>query len=165
MDALKEYTLYAFAIGFGATMVMDLWGIFAARVLKFPPPNYALVGRWIGTMPQGRFVHSGIAQSPPIAGERIIGWAAHYFIGIVFAGLLLSVNGIAWAHNPTLLPALGIGLLTLVAPFFVMQPGMGAGIAASRTPNPTQARLRSVLTHFVFGAGLYSAAQAATVLL
>ena len=33
--------------------------------------------------------------------------------------------------------------------------GMGAGIAASRTPTPWKNRLRSLLTHAVFGAGLY----------
>jgi hypothetical protein len=38
-----------------------------------------------------------------------------------------------------------------------MQPGMGAGIAASRTPRPNSARLHSVVTHAVFGLGLYAA--------
>jgi len=32
---------------------------------------------------------------------------------------------------------------------------MGAGIAACKTPNPAQARLRSVINHTVFGFGLY----------
>ena len=36
-----------------------------------------------------------------------------------------------------------------------MQPGMGAGIAASRTPAPNKARLQSLLNHGVFGVGLY----------
>lgn len=41
-----------------------------------------------------------------------------------------------------------------------MQPGMGAGIAASRTPNPRAARLQSLVTHAVFGLGLYLAGLA-----
>jgi Protein of unknown function (DUF2938) len=36
-----------------------------------------------------------------------------------------------------------------------MQPSLGLGVAASRTPNPTQARLKSLMTHSVFGVGLY----------
>jgi hypothetical protein len=40
----------------------------------------------------------------------------------------------------------------------VMQPAMGAGIAASRTPRPNLARLRSVVTHTVYGLGLYASA-------
>jgi hypothetical protein len=39
-----------------------------------------------------------------------------------------------------------------------MQPGMGAGIAARRTPRPGAARLQSLVTHAVFGFGLYAAA-------
>jgi hypothetical protein len=39
----------------------------------------------------------------------------------------------------------------------VMQPAMGAGIAAGRTPRPWMARVHSVLTHGVFGLGLYVA--------
>jgi hypothetical protein len=41
-------------------------------------------------------------------------------------------------------------------PFLVMQPAMGAGIAASRTRNPGAARLQSLVTHAVFGLGLYT---------
>ena len=40
-----------------------------------------------------------------------------------------------------------------------MQPGMGAGIAASRTPRPAAARLHSLVTHAIFGIGLYAAGR------
>jgi nitrous oxidase accessory protein NosD len=46
-----------------------------------------------------------------------------------------------------------------------MQPGMGAGIAASRTPKPAVARINSLLTHATFGLGLYLAALATSRLL
>jgi hypothetical protein len=49
-----------------------------------------------------------------------------------------------------------VGLGSVAAPFLLMQPGMGAGIAASRTPRPTAARLRSLVTHGIFGLGLYA---------
>jgi Protein of unknown function (DUF2938) len=58
-----------------------------------------------------------------------------------------------------------VGLLTLVAPFFIMQPGMGAGIAASKTPNPNVARRRSVVAHTVFGIGLYGSALLSALLI
>jgi hypothetical protein len=57
-----------------------------------------------------------------------------------------------------------IGLGTIVAPWFVMQPGMGAGIAASSTPNPSAARLRNLATHAVYGIGLYFSAVALSIL-
>jgi hypothetical protein len=45
-----------------------------------------------------------------------------------------------------------------------MQPGMGAGIAASRTPRPVAARMQSLLTHIIFGLGLYASAWILTFL-
>ena len=54
--------------------------------------------------------------------------------------------------------ALLVGVVTVAAPFLLMQPGMGAGIAASRTPRPAIARVHSLLNHLAFGAGLYLSA-------
>lgn len=148
----------AVLIGVGATIVMDLWGVFLKRCFGIPSLNFAMVGRWIGHFPRGRFVHDAIAQASPVRGEGVIGWSAHYAIGIVFAGFLLSMWGLDWARQPTLLPALIVGVATVAAPFFIMQPGMGAGFAASKTPRPNVARLRSLATHTVFGFGLYVSA-------
>ena len=60
-----------------------------------------------------------------------------------------------WLARPTLLPALLFGMVSVLVPYLIMQPSFGLGIAASRTPNPTQARLRSLVAHATFGAGLY----------
>jgi hypothetical protein len=93
----------------------------------------------------------------------VIGWTAHYVIGIAFAAMLLAGWGLDWACHPTISPALIVGIGSVVAPFFVMQPAMGAGIAASRTPRPAVARLHSVVTHAVFGLGLYVTALVVSV--
>ena len=47
------------------------------------------------------------------------------------------------------------GIATVVFPFFILQPSLGLGIAASKTPRPAQARLKSLVTHTIFGLGLY----------
>jgi hypothetical protein len=159
MNETFEFAIRAAMTGIGATIVMDLWGLAATRALRFPPLDFTLVGRWLGHMRHGRFRHDSIARAAPVAGERVIGWTAHYVIGVGFAALLLALYGLDWARRPTLLPALIVGLATLAAPFFLMQPGMGAGIAASRTPNPGEARMRSVWNHLFFGAGLYVSAR------
>lgn len=148
--------LFTLIIGVSATALMDLWGVVRKPLLGIAPPNYALVGRWLAHMTRGRFRHDAIAASSPIRGERVIGWAAHYLIGIAFAAVLMGIWGPAWAQHPTLGPALVVGIGTLAAPFLLMQPGMGAGIAASRTPHPGAARLQSLITHAVFGIGLYA---------
>jgi hypothetical protein len=56
------------------------------------------------------------------------------------------------------LPAVALGVGTVVFPLFVMQPAMGLGVAASRTPAPLKNCLRSVVNHAVFGLGLFLSA-------
>ena len=157
MSAVTNYLMNAVLIGTAATVLLDIWSLARKRLFGSPSADYGLVGRWIGHMAHGRFRHDSIAASPPIAGERVIGWTAHYLIGIAFALVLLVLGGIDWARHPTLAPALVVGIGSVVAPFFLMQPGMGAGVASSRTANPGAARLRSVITHGVFGMCLYAA--------
>lgn len=50
-----------------------------------------------------------------------------------------------------------VGIGSAAAPFLLMQPGMGLGIAAHLAPRPHMVRLNTVLTHTVFGVGLYAA--------
>ncbi len=146
--------------GMGATMVMDGWGVARKPLLGVPPPDYSMVGRWIGHMAHGRFRHDRIATASPIAGERVLGWSIHYLTGVAFAAALIWIVGFDWLRHPTLAPALAFGIVTVVAPFLLMQPGMGAGVAASRTPHPSSARLQSLITHAVFGLGLWAAGWA-----
>jgi len=51
-----------------------------------------------------------------------------------------------------------VGVGTVVVPLFVMQPAMGSGFAASKTPTPLKNCIRSVVNHTVFGLGLYLSA-------
>ena len=154
----------AILIGTGATAFLDLWSAGRAWLSGTQKPDYALVGRWLAYLPRGRFFHDPIARSAPIRGEGAIGWIAHYAIGIAFAGILLAGWGSAWSHDPALVPALIVGIGSVAAPFLLMQPGMGAGIAIRRTSNPRAARLRSLTTHAIFGIGLYAAGWAARLI-
>jgi hypothetical protein len=165
MEAVVEFAVRALAIGAGATLVLDAWAAMLRRAFGIRPLDWALAGRWLGHFPRGRFMHADIAAAAPIRGERMLGWCFHYATGIAFASALLATQGTAWARQPTLLPCLVLGLLSVLFPFFVMQPSLGAGIAASKTPSPAQARLRSVATHAVFGIGLYLAAAMAAAIL
>jgi hypothetical protein len=150
---VNETILRTLAIGVGATLLMDAWGALLRR-FGIPGLNFAYLGRWIGHLPQ--LAHASIAKSPPVRGERLLGWCAHYTIGITFAALLVATSGL----TPTLVSALAIGLVTVIAPLFILQPALGLGIASSKTPRPLFNSLKSVATHTVFGLGLYLAARA-----
>ena len=56
------------------------------------------------------------------------------------------------------MPALIVGLVTVGAGWFLLQPGMGAGIAAAKRPNANQIRALNIAGHVVFGLGLYGSA-------
>src|SRR5438046_1911906 len=157
------HVLIAIAVGLGATIVMDLCAIFLKRAFDIPSPNYCFVGRWLRYMPEGIFRHSSIAAAPQKPAECTVGWIAHYAIGVIFALALVLLASPQWLQEPTVLPAVILGLATVAIPFFVMQPSFGLGIAASKTPNPTQARLRSLMNHAVFGLGLYISALASSL--
>ena len=162
---MEKLILPALLVGAGATAVMDLWAVARKHLLCIPLPDYGLVGRWIAHMAlSGRFHHDRISAAPAVRGERAIGWIAHYLTGIVFAALLIALCGIEWLRQPAIGPALLVGVATVAAPFLLMQPGMGAGLAARRTPNPSAARVRSLVTHAIFGLGLYAGGWTAALL-
>jgi hypothetical protein len=159
-----EFLLRSTLIGGGATLVIDVW---AALLRRFGVPslNFALLGRWMGHLPRGRWHHESIAKAAPVRGELWMGWCAHYAIGISFAALLLACFGLEWGRAPTLLPALFVGMVTVVAPLFVLQPALGLGIASSKTPAPIFNSVKSLITHTIFGVGLFLAARALAWLL
>lgn len=131
-------------IGIGATIVFDMWLLFLKRI-GVKTMNMAFIGRWAGHLAQGRFAHDSIAASPAVGGEQALGW-------------LVAVAGQGWLHAPSIGPALAVGIATVGAPLFVMQPSMGLGVASSKTPTPFKNCLRSLANHAVFGLGLYLSA-------
>ncbi len=162
MTETIETLLRVVLIGVGATLMMDLWALVLRR-FGVPSLDFALLGRWIGHLPRGRLIHPGIAKSPPVRGERLLGWSAHYAIGISFALLLVATFGLEWARAPSLLPALLIGVITVVAPLLILQPALGAGIASSKTKRPVFNSIKSLGTHAIYGLGLYLAAVGTTL--
>jgi hypothetical protein len=146
-------------IGVGATAVLDLW-LAALKRLGVPTGSFGLIGRWVAYMARGRFSHASIGKAEPVRGELAIGWVTHYAVGIAFAAVPVALQGADWVQQPTLMPALLTGVATVAMPLLVMQPAMGLGFAASRTPAPLKNCARSVANHAVFGVGMYLAAIA-----
>ncbi|MDO8279802.1 MAG: DUF2938 domain-containing protein [Burkholderiaceae bacterium] len=157
MNTLTDDIARIALIGIGATATMDLWLLLQQR-LGGPALKFDMIGRWVGHWRSGVWRHDAIARAAPVRGERALGWLVHYATGVAFAALLVSVRGSGWLYSPALLPALSIGIATIAAPWLLMQPAMGAGIASSKTPAPAKNRARSLANHAVFGLGLYATA-------
>lgn len=156
---MGEFLWRSAVLGIGATAILDLWALFLKAFFGIPPANWGLVGRWVGHLPQGRFIHDDIGKAAPVENEKAIGWLFHYAVGISFAAALLAIWGLGWARLPTVLPALIVGWVTVGCGWFILQPGMGAGVAASRRANATQIRGLNILGHTVFGLALFGLAM------
>ena len=143
---------------------MDVWSLVLRRGFGVPTLDYALLGRWIGHFPRGRFVHDRIAAAQPVGGERPLGWLAHYAIGVTFAMVLLAIWGLDWVRSPTIWPALLVGAWDDRGSLVRHAARDGGGIAGSRTPSPRATRLRNLGTHAVYGVGLYVSAVALSML-
>ncbi|MGO7565875.1 DUF2938 family protein, partial [Rhizobium johnstonii] len=55
-------------------------------------------------------------------------------------------------------PAWILGIVTVGAGWFLLQPGLGIGWAASKHPTPNKVRCFNLLAHTVFALGLYGTA-------
>ena len=149
------HLLGAVAVGIGATLLMDLWNLLLKGLFGILSLDLCLLGRWLRHMPAGTFRHASIRTAPARSGECLLGRVAHYTIGVFFALGLVLLDPHDWLSRPTLVPALLVGVATVVFPLFVMQPAFGLGVASARAANPTAARLKSLGSHTVFGLGLY----------
>jgi|SRR5688572_19317288 len=165
MTAEASFFVGAVVVGLGATLFMDLCALFLKMAFGIPSASYCLVGRWIAHMPDGTFMHANIASAPSKRAECAVGWTAHYAIGAMYALVFVAFVSSRWLAHPTFFPAIIFGIVSVVVPYLIMQPSFGLGIAASKTPHPTQARLRSLMAHTAFGVGLYASAVAVSYVL
>ncbi len=143
-------------MGLGGTIAMDAWAWTLERAAGVARPNWGHVGRWVGHLPRWR--HAAIAEASPVGGELALGWAFHYFVGVLYGVVFVWIAGPDWLAAPTLLPALVFAVLTIAAGWFVLQPGLGLGWAASRTPSPWTVRGLGLAAHVVFGLGMWAVA-------
>lgn len=140
-----------------ATGVIDLAGWARARWFGIIGPDWGLVGRWIVGLGGGRLVlRAQDKKTPAVPQERMLGWVFHYAVGIALALGFCGIDGFNWLIQPEPMVPTLYGLATVALPFCLMQPALGAGFAARKTPNPTLARVNSLITHGVFGFGLYA---------
>ncbi|UDF29697.1 UNVERIFIED_ORG: DUF2938 domain-containing protein [Roseateles sp. XES5] len=154
MDVLAKGVV----IGIGATVLMDLWAILLWKAFGQSRPNWAPVGRWFYHLKNGIVFHDDIGKAEPYGQERALGWIGHYAVGIVYGVILALIVGPAWFAAPTFLPAWILGIVTVGAGWFLLQPGLGIGVAASKTPSPGKVRVLNLVSHTVFALGLYGTA-------
>lgn len=145
-------------VGFGATVLMDVWAILLWKAFGQSRPNWAPVGRWFWHLKNGVVFHDDIGKAEPYAHELALGWLSHYAVGILYGVILALIVGDGWFAAPTFLPAWILGIVTVGAGWFLLQPGLGIGVAASKLPNANKVRVLNLVSHTVFALGLFGTA-------
>lgn len=147
--------LGAVVIGVLATGFLDVFGIVLNKLFGIPTTEWRFIGRWFARMRYLEFRHVAISKAAPVRGELPIGWFMHYLIGVAF-----SLTYFVWVYviedsSPTLLSGTLFGLVTLVAPYLIMQPALGHGFFARKHSKPILMPTLSFLAHLTFGQSLY----------
>lgn len=153
-----ELLIKGAVIGFGATVLMDLWAVLLWKAFRQSRPNWAPVGRWVWHLKSGTVFHANIAAAEPYAKEQALGWIFHYAVGILYGVILAVFVGASWFAVPSFLPAWFLGIVTVGAGWFLLQPGLGIGVAASKLANANTVRVLNLVSHTVFALGLYGTA-------
>jgi hypothetical protein len=150
---------YFLVVGLLATLTMDVAALIIVKSGAITLGRYRIVpellGRWIGSFPGGKFVHSTIFETAAVPHEKLIGLVAHYLIGITLTSLLLFPHVRIWRRSVSLRGGALFGLATCVFPWFLMFPAMGFGIMAIHLPSPSPLMPLSVLNHVAFGMGIF----------
>ena len=87
--------------------------------------------------------------------EQTIGWLFHYIIGIGYAYLYVMLMVFIVIKDPSLTSAIIYGLVTLIAPWLVLQPALGLGLFARLADKPNTIRALNLFVHLIFGLALY----------
>ncbi len=143
------------AMGIGGTVFMDLWAVILHRFFGQSAPNWAPVGRWFWHLPKGKVFHDNIAGALPYKHENALGWISHYAVGILYGILLALLVPPEWFAAPSFMLPWLVGIVTVAAGWFLLQPGLGIGWAASKTPNPWKVRALNLVAHTVFALGMF----------
>lgn len=153
-NLLTETVVIGVVCGIVATLTIDGFSV-ALKMFSLPTANWGLVGRWCFYCLKGQFIHNPVSETSPVKGELKIGWSFHYLVGAVYGvGFILLSN---YYSGPSWATGLVFGLTTLAAPWFILQPGLGIGVFASKANNPLLIRSLNVLVHGLFGLSLYFA--------
>ncbi|WP_130734014.1 DUF2938 family protein [Flavobacterium sp. J27] len=132
-------------LGLGATFLTDLWS-FILRFFGVKSGGLLIVGSWLST----NILNLNLSTSQ----NWVLGWSAHYLIGIIFSFLFFKINS-KWLNNPKLSISIYFGLVSTIFPLFIAWPIMGFGIAFSNTPIQSILIIKTFTIHLVYGVGLF----------
>lgn len=140
--------------GITGTIVMDLLNYVFSRMGLIQKVEINMIGRMTAGWLRGRFLYKHPNDMKAVNHEGLLGYLAHYSIGIGLAipYILVCVNYIG--DMPSAYHTIIYGISTTVASWFIVYPSMGFGVLGLRSPDGIKATYSSLANHFFYGAGL-----------
>tara|TARA_Y100001956_G_scaffold82919_1_gene106818 strand:- start:3519 stop:4010 length:492 start_codon:yes stop_codon:yes gene_type:complete len=152
--SFAEVLVLGAVAGLGATVFTDLIAILR-QGWAVTHGFYCLVGRWVGSFRYHGPVHDDIRASVPVVGEAMFGWSAHVLLGVMYGIGFAMLFGSSALEKPQIWQGLSFGIATVLVPWLIFQPLFGWGFAMSKAPDPWTLRMKGVITHTVFGLGVW----------
>jgi hypothetical protein len=148
--------LEAILMGIFATYFMDFLAVLLVKrklIHSLIEPEVA--GRWFLLMFRGKFIHKDIYKTPALNNEKLWHFLSHYLIGIVLAGIYLSLELKVPIIRDHIWMPLIFGIATVLLPWLWLFPSIGIGFFASKAPNRYRFLKTSFVNHTNFGLGLF----------
>jgi Protein of unknown function (DUF2938) len=142
-------------VGVVATLTLDIWQQIYRVAFGTPITDWAIIGRWAANLPRGQIVNENIGSAPAVPHEHAIGWVVHYLVGIGYAVVYLVLMWFILGIPPSFISAMIFGAISVSVTWFAMEPILGAGVMASKTPNRQAAMIHDFTSHLSFGFGLF----------
>jgi hypothetical protein len=146
--------LMVLTVGIFGTVVMDILNLFFARIGIISKIEVNAIGRMAVGWTHGRFFYKHPSEMDEVAHEVLIGYIAHYSIGIGLAIPYIFGWDILIGGNPSLIYAIVYGIATTVASWFFVYPTMGLGAFGLKSPEGFRAAFSSLANHLFYGLGL-----------
>jgi uncharacterized membrane protein YeaQ/YmgE (transglycosylase-associated protein family) len=136
------------------TAAMDLGNLLFSRAGILLKIEVGMIGRMAAGWTRGRFHYRHPSEMAEVASEALLGYVAHYTIGVAFAvpyvlgwhALLGGPASPGWA--------VAYGIATTVASWFLVYPSMGFGAFGRWSPDGLKASLSPLVNHLLFGLGM-----------
>ena len=136
------------------TVVMDALNHLFARLGIILKIEVGIIGRMAAGWLRGRFRYSHPDEMKPVANELLLGYIAHYAIGVGLSVPFVIAWGLLVGGSISPFWTFAYGVATTAASLFFVYPCMGLGIAGRIHPDGLKAPLSSLANHIFYGIGL-----------
>jgi hypothetical protein len=141
--------------GLIATIIFDIFQQSLNFAYGIEKPKWELIGRYFLGYKRGIFNRVLIIEDELEKNELFWGYLIHYLIGAVYGIFYVSLNELFFTY-PSILVAYFVGFISVLGAWCYLMPfAFNLGFFASKSENRLKIMSQNLISHFVFGTGLF----------